>query len=181
MLLRNRTSQWGLITIAIHWISALTVIGLFALGLWMVELTYYDNWYQKGPALHESIGMALFVLTLVRLLWRSINITPDGLPSHKRWEHSVATVVIFSLYLLLLGVMVSGYLISTADGRGIELFGLFTIPATLYGIEQQEDIAGEFHLIVASTLIGIALLHAGAALKHHFIDHDRTLRRMVGL
>jgi cytochrome b561 len=77
--------------------------------------------------------------------------------------------------------MVSGYLISTADGRGIDVFGLFTVPATLQGIDHQEDVAGASHLVLAVTLIALALLHAGAALKHHFIDRDRTLRRMLGL
>lgn len=93
----------------------------------------------------------------------------------------MAGIVHFMLYLLLFMVMASGYLISTADGRGIGFWGLFEIPATLHGIEKQEDIAGIIHLILASTLIGIALLHAGAALKHHFIDRDSTLKRMLGL
>jgi len=178
---KNSSSQWGLLTIIIHWISALTVIGLFALGLWMVELTYYDDWYRTGPALHETVGITLFVLTLVRLIWRLKTITPDGIPSHTRWERRAAAIVMFLLYLLLFSVMVSGYLISTADGRGIELFGLLEIPATLYGIEQQENITGEIHLISATLLISVALLHAGAALKHHFIDRDVTLKRMFGL
>jgi len=181
MRLRNSSSQWGWTTITIHWITALTIIGMFAFGLWMVELTYYDEWYKKGPSLHKSIGITLFMLTLGRLVWRLKNITPDALSSHKVWERKIAAIAHFLLYLLLFGVMISGYLISTADGRGVEFFGLFEIPATLQGIENQEDIAGVVHLILASTLIGIALLHAGAALKHHFIDRDRTLKRMLGL
>ena len=181
MALRNSTNRWGLLTIGIHWVSALTVVGMFTLGLWMVELTYYDEWYRKGPSLHKSIGISLFLLTVGRVIWRLTGITPDALSTHKIWERKVAGIVHFSLYLLLLMVMISGYLISTADGRGIELFGLFEIPATLHGIAQQEDIAGIIHLILASTLIGVAILHAGAALKHHFIDHDRTLKRMLTL
>ncbi len=177
----NSSSQWGWLAITIHWITAVTVFGMFALGVWMVDLTYYDGWYRKGPALHKSIGITLFLLTLLRLLWRLKNITPDALATHKTWERKAAGAVHILLYLLLFMVMISGYLISTADGRGIELFGLFEIPATLHGIEQQEDIAGLIHLILASTLIGTLLLHAGAALKHHFVDRDRTLKRMLGL
>jgi len=181
MSLRSSKSQWGWLTVTIHWLTALTVVAMFALGLWMVELTYYDAWYKKGPALHKSIGITLFLLTLGRIVWRLQNTTPDRLPTHKIWERKVAGAVHFVLYLLLFGVMISGYLISTADGRGIEFFALFEIPATLQGFENQEDTAGVIHLILASTLIGIALLHAGAALKHHFIDRDQTLKRMLTL
>ena len=62
-------------TIAIHWLSALTVIGLFGLGLWMVALDYYDTWYTRGPALHESVGILLLLLTLVRLVWRRTHVS----------------------------------------------------------------------------------------------------------
>jgi len=74
----------------------------------------------------------------------------------------------------------SGYMISTADGRPISVFNWFDIPALPALIEQQEDIAGEIHFISATTLITLSLLHAAAALKHHFIDKDNTLRRMLG-
>jgi cytochrome b561 len=83
------------------------------------------------------------------------------------------------LYLLLFGVMVSGYLISTADGRPIEVFGLFAVPATVTGLPGQADRAGDIHLILAVTVIILAIVHALAALKHHFIDRDRTLVRML--
>jgi cytochrome b561 len=76
--------------------------------------------------------------------------------------------------------MLSGYLISTADNRPIEVFGWFSVPATITSIPEQEDVAGLVHLVVASTLIGLVMLHAAAALKHHFIDRDRSLVRILG-
>ena len=76
--------------------------------------------------------------------------------------------------------MLTGYLISTADGRDVEVFNLFSIPATIYGIEKQEDIAGEIHLVLAVILVSISFVHALAAIKHHFFDKDRTLKRMIG-
>lgn len=84
------------------------------------------------------------------------------------------------IYLLLFSIMISGYLISTADGRSVDVFNWFSIPATLHGFEQQEDIAGLIHLVLATSLITLVTLHAAAALKHHFIDRDRTLLRMFG-
>lgn len=177
----NTHDQWGWITIVVHWLTVFTVLGLFGLGLWMLELDYYDAWYNKGPSLHKSIGMLLLALTLARLVWRQTGIHPAPLPDHKPIERFLATSSHYLLYLLLISVMLSGYLISTADGRAIEVFNWFRIPATLHGIDNQEDIAGIVHLWLAVILIGLVVLHAMAALKHHFFDHDRTLKRMLGL
>jgi cytochrome b561 len=116
----------------------------------------------------------------VRLLWRLLDPPPAPLPSHAAWERRAAGIAHRLLYLLLFAVMFSGYLISTADGRPLEVFGLFSIPAAVSGIENQEDIAGWVHLLLASSLVGLALLHALAALKHNFLDRDRTLLRMLG-
>jgi cytochrome b561 len=83
------------------------------------------------------------------------------------------------MYVLVFAIMLSGYLISTADGRAIEVFGWFAVPATLQGIDGQEDVAGDVHFYLAVTLMVIVGGHALAALKHHFIDRDPTLRRML--
>ena len=76
--------------------------------------------------------------------------------------------------------MMSGYLISTADERGISVFGLFEVPGFGSLIDNQEDLAGVVHKYAAYLVIGLTLLHAAAALKHHFIDKDETLTRMLG-
>jgi cytochrome b561 len=78
-------------------------------------------------------------------------------------------------------LMCSGYLISTADGRGIWIFELVEVPAVTALIENQEDIAGEIHFILAWCLIGLVAVHAAAAFKHHFINKDDTLKKMLGL
>lgn len=176
----NGPEHWGVISIALHWLTALAVFGMFAMGLWMTDLTYYNRWYHDAPYLHKSIGVLLFIFTLLRLAWQLKTGRPAELPSHVAWERLIARTSHILLYLLLFGVMVSGYFISTADGRPVEVFGWFAVPATISGIDRQEDIAGAVHLFLATVLIALALLHAGAALKHHFIDHDRTLMRMLG-
>jgi len=175
---KNTENSWGLISILIHWMSAVVIIALFGLGLWMVELTYYDNWYTKAPNIHKSIGILLFLLTLFRLIWRTLNKKPLSLSNHTDVEKRLATLVHWVLYILLFLIMFSGYLISTADGRAIAVFAWFEIPAVIYGYEKQEDIAGVVHFYLACTLIGFALLHALGAIKHHFIDKDITLTRM---
>ena len=177
---KNSTTRFGVIAVALHWLVALSVFGLFGLGLWMTELDYYDNWYKQGPWLHKSIGVLLFFVVIFRLCWRVLTPPPVALTSHKQWEVRIAHIAHLLFYLLLLTIMVSGYLISTADNRSIEVFGWFSIPATITSIPNQADVAGWVHLILASSLIGLALLHAAAALKHHVIDRDRTLNRILG-
>lgn len=177
----NTQNYWGGVTITIHWLTAITVCGLFGFGLWMVELEYYDSWYRKGPDLHKSIGISLLVLTLVRLVWHRISHRPAPLSSHIPRELKMAMATHYLIYLLLVTVMFSGYLISTADGRAIAVFDWFHIPAVLHGIDKQEDIAGTVHLWLAVSLISLATVHAIAAIKHHYFDQDRTLKRMFGL
>jgi cytochrome b561 len=177
---RNTPSRYGLISIALHWLVALTVFGLFALGYWMVDLDYYSSWYKTAPELHKSIGILLFMVMLGRMLWRRISPPPVSLPEHDRLTRLGARCGHAFLYLGLFVLMLSGYLISTADGRGIGVFGLFAVPATITGIPNQEDVAGLVHEYLGWALVIFAALHALAALKHHFIDRDRTLTRMLG-
>jgi cytochrome b561 len=179
MKLRNSDSQFGVVAIVLHWIAALAVIGLFASGIYMRSLTYYDSLYQVLPFYHKSFGVVLMLVILFRLVWRFANPQPKPLSNHSAIEKKGAKVAHFALYLLMLAVMVAGYLISTAKGKPVDVFGLFELPATLYGLSGQGDIAGMVHEYLAYGLIGIAVLHALGALKHHFIDKDRTLMRMI--
>ncbi len=177
---RNTSQAYGGIAIALHWLVAIVVLGLFALGLWMVDLTYYDTWYRTAPSIHKAVGVLLFLVLVLRLLWRLVSPKPAPEPTLTRFERLASGIVHGLLYVLLFGVMAAGYLISTADGRAIDVFGLFQVPATLTGLPNQADLAGAIHLALAITVIVLAAIHALAALKHHFIDRDRTLLRMLG-
>lgn len=170
-------SQYNAIAKTLHWLSALAVFSLFALGYWMVDLTYYSEWYKIAPYWHKSIGLILFTLTFFRVLWKLVNKSPQI--EGKVWEIKAAKIAHLLLYILLFATFLSGYLISTADGRGIEVFSWFTVPGFGSFIENQEDIAGEIHFYLTYSLIGLALLHASAALKHHFINKDNTLKKMI--
>src|SRR5690554_3222953 len=136
---KNTATRYGLVAIVLHWVVAVTVIGLAILGLWMVDLSYYSPYYRSAPFWHKSIGLTLFV------------------------------------------ILISGYLISTAKGQGISFFGWFEVPATLTGLPSQADRAGQIHYWMAMAVLALAGLHALGALKHHFLDRDDTLRRMLGL
>ena len=178
--MNNTNSNYGFVSIFFHWLSAIIIFGLFGLGYYMVDLTYYHQWYKTAPELHKSIGMVFFTLMMLRLLWRSKQIAPNHLTSHSSLEKKAGKLIHSLLYLLVFIIMITGYLISTADGRGIEVFELITIPAFGSIVENQEDIAGLVHKWLAYLLITLATLHALAALKHHFIDKDNTLNRMIG-
>ncbi|MGF1688189.1 cytochrome b [Photobacterium japonica] len=175
---QDRATYDGL-SIVIHWLSAITVMGLFAVGLWMVDLNYYSQWYKPVPHWHKSVGILLALVTLFRLVWKHIKKPPaiEG----ARWEVIAATIAHTAIYLLLFGLFISGYLISTADGRPIEVFDWFSVPALGALFDQQADIAGEIHFYLAVTLISLVSLHALAALKHHFINKDTTLKKMLGV
>lgn len=179
--IKNTRQGYGLVAIGLHWLVALAVIGLFALGYWMTGLTYYDEWYKRGPDIHKGIGILLFLVMLARLGWRLLNVAPDDEPGIGDIQRRVAHGVHALLYLLVFVVMLSGYLISTADGRPIDVFGLFSVPALVTGIPNQEDLAGKVHWYLALGLVSLAGIHALAALKHHFIDRDRTLKKMLGI
>ncbi|MCG9745629.1 cytochrome b [Shewanella sp. Isolate8] len=180
-MFKNTQSRYGVVSIGLHWLSALAVLGLFALGVWMVELTYYSPWYKRAPDLHKSIGVLLMVVTLCRLLWRWLNPAPKTLPEHKRWEKLAAGLMHRLLYLMLLGMLVSGYLISTADGRPIVVFSLIELPSLGLLFEDQADIAGWIHKYLAYGFIALVVLHALGAIKHHLLDRDATLKRMLNI
>jgi len=175
--MKNTTQNYGLIAKGLHWISAVVVIGMFASGWWMVELNYYSDWYRTAPFIHKSVGVLLMFLTIARLFWKASNISPDALGN--QFEQKIAKVAHVTLYLLILVICTSGYLISTADGRGIEVFNWFVLPSLGELFKEQADIAGLVHKFSAYALMSLVLLHALAALKHHFIDKDTTLKRML--
>ncbi|PIE43912.1 MAG: cytochrome B [Gammaproteobacteria bacterium] len=179
MNLKNTRDCYGIVAILVHWLTALVVFGLFAMGLWMTDLSYYDPWYRTAPHYHKSVGILLALLFGFRIIWRLINIQPELPASVSIWEKHLATVVHVGIYGLFLLLATSGYLISTADGRSIEVFNWFEVPATITAIENQEDIAGDIHRYMAFALLGLTVLHALAALKHHFLDRDSTLKRMI--
>lgn len=180
-MLRNTPEEYGWVAIILHWLTAAFVISLFALGLYMVGLDYYDELYYALPFMHKSIGILFVLLLLLRLVWRLGNPIPAPVAGTSPLEALLARLVRQFFYLLIGAILISGYLISTADGSPISVFDLFHLPATMRAAPQQADSAGLLHQYLSYALVTLAVLHALAALKHHFIKRDQTLRRMLGL
>ncbi|MCG6967601.1 MAG: cytochrome b [Chromatiaceae bacterium] len=174
---RNTSNGYGLLQIALHWTLAALIAVLLPLGLWMTGLDYYDPWYNEAPDLHRSIGVLAGLVLALRGLVRLTQAQPRAL-TRPGWETRLALTGHLLLYALPLLLVVSGYLISTADGRAVGVFGWFGIPATLHGIQNQADIAGDIHFALAMLLLAVIALHVAAALRHHLVDRDDTLRRM---
>jgi len=177
MKLVNNVEGYGLVSILLHWIMAIVIIALFILGHYMVGLTYYDPWYLKAPDLHRSVGVIVAALLVLRLTWRLSNYRPKLMG--RQWEQKTALMVHRLFYILLTAIIVSGYLITTADGQGVSVFGYFSIPAIITGLINQEDTAGLLHEWLANILIALVIFHGMAALKHQIIDRDSTLQRIL--
>lgn len=178
MKYRNSTTTYGLIARVLHWGMALAVIALFILGYWMRGLNYTSPYYQTAPDLHQSAGMVVLVLLVFRLFWKITNPKPH-VPTLTRFEHLASVALQWAFYAILFVMMVAGYFILTSDGRGFEVFGIIEIPS-LYTQKGLEELAGKIHWILAYLTIGLAALHGGAALFHHFIKKDDVLRQMIG-
>ena len=162
-----------------HWLSALFILSLFALGVWMRTLDYYSGWYQTAPELHKSFGIMLIGIMILRSYLRLKSHTPKPLNTHQAWEVKTAHVTHIAMYALIAIILVSGYLIGTADNRGIAVFDVFDVPPLFTAFENQEDVAGFIHEWAAYCLMGLVALHIAGALKHHLIDKDKTLKRML--
>lgn len=179
--MRNTTERYGLIAILLHWVDALAILGLFAVGVYMVELTYYDSLYKPLPFIHKSVGILLALLFTFRIIWRLTNPKPAPVAGITALEHRLAILVHRIFYLLIAIVLISGYLIPTAEGAAISVFDIFSVPATITSIPEQEDTAGLVHQYLAYALLALVILHAAAAIKHHVFNRDNTLRRMLGM
>ncbi|MCJ8315340.1 MAG: cytochrome b [Saccharospirillaceae bacterium] len=183
-MIKNTTLRYGLVAMIFHWLSALIIIFMFGLGIYMMDLPYGHPYEQTSFNLHQSIGMSFFILWTLRIIWRLINVSPkldEAITTFKKFEKLSVHVVHTVLYLLMFVMLFSGYLLAITDGSGYSFtfWGWFEVPSFGEFFEQRADLAGLIHEFVSWVLIGLASIHALAALKHHFIDKDDTLKKML--
>lgn len=162
----------------LHWLIALAVIAAIVLGFVMTSLP-------PGPevgayyVVHESLGVLVLVLTGARLLWRLYSPPPSPSASGPLWQGRAALFVHRLLYVLLFAQPLLGWAATSAYGVPIEVFGLFELPALLSHNEPLAMTLYGLHGAGGLTLCAILLLHVSAALYHHFVRKDETLRRML--
>lgn len=174
----NSRQEYGVTGILIHWVMGLLVILLLISGIYMVQLDYYDAWYNLAPWWHKALGMLTMALLLVRIAWRITTPQPEPL-AELVWEKKLARLVHLLFYITILTVCLTGYLVSTSKGAPIEFFAGINIPALSFIPAGQVELSGWLHRIVAYVIIGLLVLHVLATLKHHFIKKDATLMRIL--
>jgi len=178
MPIRNNAEQWGAVSIALHWLTFVLVIGLMLVGL-SLDLLPKSPKYIWIFDLHKSTGLTVLALTVLRLAWRLLSPAPAPVAGTPRWQDGIAKLTHGALYGLLLLMPMSGWLYDSAGGlRPLRWFGLFRVPK-LSGIDPDiKAFAHESHEMLFYILAALLLAHAAAALFHHYRLRDLTLVRM---
>lgn len=172
------------LTISLHWVVAVGMIGLVGTGIYMAEFEVYPlyDW-------HKAFGVLLFVAALARVLWRIKNGWPKAAGDYTTMETIAAKGAHWLLIIATLAMPISGLMMSGFGGHGVDVFGWQMIadnpsPTSEYGVAPiNETLAGaghQIHNILGWVLLVTILLHVAGAVKHHIIDKDATLLRMLG-
>jgi cytochrome b561 len=162
----------------LHWLSALAVLGLIGLGLWMVDLPiglaklYAFAW-------HKWIGLTVLLLTLLRLAWRTARPPPALPPAVTAWERALAPWNHGLLLVLLLSLPLSGWLMSSAGGVKVIWFGVLALPDLVARDLQLFGRLRSLHHWLAWTLMALLVVHVGAAVRHDVLRRDGVFRRMA--
>jgi cytochrome b561 len=178
MRLRNDAAGWGGASVALHWLTALLIVALACLGLWMTGLPP-SMLKLKVYALHKSLGLTVLGLSVLRLAWLLFGGRPTALPG-PRWQHRAAVATHVALYVLLLLVPLSGWWYNSTAGFPLRWFGLVSLPSLGGADALLKPIARDRHEWLFYVLAAVVLLHSAAALWHHVHLRDATLTRMLG-
>ena len=178
MPLRNDSSRWGSVSIGLHWLTLVLVLGMAAVGLLMVDMAA-SPFKVQVYSWHKSFGLTVLALTAIRLAWRLTDRSPEPMPGTPGWQHGIARATHGGLYLLLLVVPLSGWWFNSAAGFPLRWFGLVALPRLASFDAHAKSLARQTHELLFYVLAGLILVHAIAALWHHYVLKDRTLTRML--
>ena len=172
--------------ILLHWIIAIVIVALLAMGAVMVRLTPGSSLQLEVYQFHKSLGIAVLALTPVRLAWRLFHPPPPLPVNLKAWEMALARIAHLGFYVLMVALPFSGWMMVSASVWNIPtvVFGAFTLPhlPVLGGLENKkavEDALKETHEALAIGMFVLLVLHVAGALKHHFVLRDDTFARML--
>jgi cytochrome b561 len=175
-IVQNRT-VYTRTAVALHWFIALLITAGFTLGATMTDL-HMSPRKLKLYSYHKWIGITVLGLVLIRLLWRLTHPAPPDEPM-PRWQRIAAHVTHWLLYLLMIATPIVGWLYSSASGYPVVYLKLWQLPDLVAKNKKLADVLVQVHGLLAWTLFCLVLLHVAAALKHHFLDRDATLKRML--
>jgi cytochrome b561 len=165
-------------SMALHWLVAILIIAAFILGSYMTDLRISPT-KLKLYSWHKWIGITVLALVAIRLLVRLTSTAPAYPDSMKPWEKQIAQVTHVALYFLMFAVPISGYLYTYAAGFPVVYLGLFELPALIAPNPELKDRFKEIHELLTTGMLILVMLHFAAAIKHHFIDKDTVLTRML--
>jgi cytochrome b561 len=164
---------------ALHWLSVVLIACNFALGLSMVDLPFSPQkfrWY----GWHKWIGITVFIVALARLAWRRAFPPPPPV-AMAAWQRKAAAVMHAVLYALMVVIPVSGWVYSSATGVSVVYLGLVPLPDLVGKDKALAAVLKAVHGTLNFTLLALVFVHAGAAIKHHIVDRDDVLARMLPL
>ena len=177
-----QASRYSTVAIVLHWLLGLSIFAMFAIGIYMSDLPF-SPLRLKLYNYHKWAGITFLILSVLRLLWRLLNRPPalpkaveDAMPT---WQTKIYHATHYALYALFFAVPLIGWAYSSAAGFPIVLFGVLPLPDFMAVDKEFSRQIKELHELSAFALVGLALLHIGAALKHHFIDKDGLVSRML--
>jgi cytochrome b561 len=178
-LWRNSPTNYGAISLVFHWLMALLVLIMLGLG-WG---RYYvpRTWTPWMMDLHKSLGIIILVLVFARVLWRMYEQIPPLPREFTKSEKLIAHVAHYSLYLFMLAMPLSGWLMMSAMGRNPSFFGFIDLPALIEKSPAWVPFLKNVHGLMAYGFAGLITVHVLAAFFHHFIRKDDILRRMLPL
>ena len=167
------------VAIVFHWLIALMIIGTFTMGLVMTDMPGLTPTKLKYYSWHKWAGVTILALATLRLLWRLTHAAPAYPNSMSDWQKTSANALHGLLYVLMLAVPLSGYFYTLSAGFPVVYFGLFELPVLIAKNEALKPVLKEVHFWLNMVLAGTVGLHVAAALKHHFIDRDGIVKRML--
>ena len=177
-MLKNTANRYGLIAITFHWVIALLILGMLALGLYMVDLPISLN-KLRLYGWHKEFGILILILAMLRIFWRYLNVAPV-LPTHlARLQKIAAKSAHYIFYFLMIAMPLTGWMMSSSAGVPVSFFGLFVLPDLVSANKNLSQLLASIHGWMAYFLIAMITLHVGAALQHHFYYKDDVLKRMM--
>jgi cytochrome b561 len=166
------------VAIVLHWLVALLILGSFVVGIYMVNLDL-SPWKLKVYSWHKWTGVTIFLLVALRLAWR-VSHRPPALPAAMpEWQRHAAAIAHALLYLLMLAVPLSGWVMSSAGGFPVVYFGVLQLPDLVAKNKDLFELMKSVHFALNKALLAIVIVHVVAAVKHHYVDRDDVLVRMV--
>lgn len=176
-MLNNTRDAYGFVSKFFHWSMGFIILGLLLLGYFLDELSYSANQFTLIK-LHKSFGLLILWLVALRIIWHRLSKKPNSLPNHAKWERILSKITHVFLYLALIGMPLSGWVMSMSGGYPVAFFGI-DIPSFIDKNAAINSISWGIHENLALALIIGVFLHVSGAIKHHFIDKDSTFKRMI--